>query len=273
MFGSLKLTLIFGVLIAGLVGGFVLYYKDTQNRLKVLQENNAKLETAVQTQSQTIDVLQSDAKKFAELNSKLRIKLDDAEKDKDEFDKDTVLNRFNYQLKKSGLKTFNTLKPDFNWACESINEIKSQYNLKKYIILFPFCSSHLSIKKWPYFNDLIKLILNKFSQDYKIIIAPGSKEIDDAKKINATCILDKDKSLNISQLTSLIKDSSFVVANDTGPAHIAAHVGAKGLALFGKHISASKVSIERQNFKPIEVADLNNLSAEKVFERLSSSIS
>ena len=196
-----------------------------------------------------------------------------AEKDKDEFDKDTVLNRFNYQLKKSGLKTFNTLKPDFNWACESINEIKSQYNLKKYIILFPFCSSHLSIKKWPYFNDLIKLILNKFSQDYKIIIAPGSKEIDDAKKINATCILDKDKSLNISQLTSLIKDSSFVVANDTGPAHIAAHVGAKGLALFGKHISASKVSIERQNFKPIEVADLNNLSAEKVFERLSSSIS
>ena len=57
MFGSLKLTLIFGVLIAGLVGGFVLYYKDTQNRLKVLQENNAKLETAVQTQSQTIDVL------------------------------------------------------------------------------------------------------------------------------------------------------------------------------------------------------------------------
>ena len=85
MFGSLKLTLIFGVLIAGLVGGFVLYYKDTQNRLKVLQENNAKLETAVQTQSQTIDVLQSDAKKFAELNSKLRIKLDDAEKDKDEL--------------------------------------------------------------------------------------------------------------------------------------------------------------------------------------------
>ena len=46
-----------------------------------------------------------------------------AEKDKYEFDKDTVLNRFNYQLKKSGIKTFNTLKPDFNWACESINEI------------------------------------------------------------------------------------------------------------------------------------------------------
>ena len=67
---------------------------------------------------------------------------------------------------------------------------------------------------------------------------------------------------------TLIKDSSFIIANDTGPAHIAAHVGAKGLTLFGKHTTAYKVSIERENFKVIEVTDLNKLSAEKVFERL-----
>ena len=60
--------------------------------------------------------------------------------------------------------------------------------------------------------------------------------------------------------------------NDTGPAHIAAHVGAKGLTLFGKHTTAYKVSIERENFKAIEVGDLNNLSAEKVFERLTNSL-
>jgi len=35
---------------------------------------------------------------------------------------------------------------------------------------------------------------------------------------------------------------------------------------------AYKVSIERENFKAIEVTDLNNLSAEKVFERLSNSL-
>ena len=66
----------------------------------------------------------------------------------------------------------------------------------------------------------------------------------------------------------MIKDSSFVVANDTGPAHIAAHVGAKGITLFGKHTTAYKVNIERERFKAIEVNDLKNLSAEKVFERL-----
>ena len=84
--------------------------------------------------------------------------------------------------------------------------------------------------------------------------------------------MDNGRALDISQLTSLIKGSSFVVANDTGPAHIAAHVGANGLTLFGKHIFASKVSIERDNFKPIQVEDLNKLSAEKVLERLSDNL-
>ena len=86
-------------------------------------------------------------------------------------------------------------------------------------------------------------------------------------------LLDNGRALDISQLTSLIKNSSFVVANDTGPAHIAAHVGVKGVTLFGKHTTAYKVSIERENFKAIQVNDLNNLSAEKVFEKLSNSLS
>jgi hypothetical protein len=63
----------------------------------------------------------------------------------------------------------------------------------------------------------------------KLLTAPGPSEINDAKDINALALLDNGRALDISQLTSLIKDSSFVVANDTGPAHIAAHVGAKGL--------------------------------------------
>ena len=194
------------------------------------------------------------------------------EDDKSEFDKNSVLERFNYQLKTSGLKTVNTLRPNFSWASSDIDEIKRKYDLKKYILLFPFCSPHLSIKKWPYYNDLIKLIINKFGEKFKVITAPGPKEINDAKKINAISILDNKKALDISQLTKLIQDSSFIVANDTGPAHIAAHVGARGLTLFGKHTTAYKVSIERENFKPIEVSDLNNLSAEKVLERLTNSL-
>ena len=193
-------------------------------------------------------------------------------KSKNEFDKNSVLERLDHQLTISGLRTTNTLKPDFSWASTDISQIKNQYDLKKYILLFPFCSTHLAIKKWPHYNNFIKMFLNKFGEEFKVITAPGPQEINEAKKIDAVSILDDGKALNISQLTKLIQDSSFVIANDTGPAHIAAHVGAKGLTLFGKHTTAYKVSIERENFKAIEVSDLNNLSAQKVLERLSNSL-
>ena len=158
--------------------------------------------------------------------------------------------------------------PNFSWSCTDISKIKSDYNLEKYIILFPFASSHLTIKRWPYYNDIINLIKEKYNENYKIVVAPGPNEISELKKINALCILDNGKALNISQLSKLIKDSSFVIANDTGPAHMAAHLGSKGLALFGSHASAILQSIERENFKAIQVSDLHKLSAEKVFEKI-----
>ena len=189
-------------------------------------------------------------------------------KSKEEFDKISVLERFEHQLRTSGLKTKNTLKPDFSWSCEDIKRILSEYKLSKYIILFPFCSPHLTIKKWPFYNELIETLKNKFNDEYQIITAPGPNEINDAKKINALTILDNGKALNISQLASLIKNSSFVVANDTGPAHMAAHLNVKGLTLFGSHTTAYKVSIERDNFKAIQVGDLTKLGHQKVFERI-----
>ena len=190
-----------------------------------------------------------------------------------EFDKNPVLDRFDHQLKTSGLNSLNVMKPDFSWACTNIDNIKKNYGLEEYIILFPFCSAHLQIKKWPYYNELIELIKNKYANKFRVIVAPGPSEINDAKNINAISVLDGEKILDIFQLSSLIKDSSFVIANDTGPAHMAAHLNTKGLTLFGKHTTAFKVSIERENFKAIQVDDLNKLSAEKVFERLSNSIS
>ena len=191
---------------------------------------------------------------------------------KEEFDKNPVLERFEHQLKMSGLKTLNTMKPDFNWSCVNIDEIKKEYKLNKYIILFPFCSVHLLHKKWPHYNELINLIKNKYKDQLNVVVAPGPEEIKDAEQINATCILNNGNPLNISQLATLIRDSSFVIANDTGPAHMAAHLNAKGLTLFGKHTTAFKVSIERENFKAIQVSDLNKLSANKVFEKIEEKI-
>ena len=190
-------------------------------------------------------------------------------KSKKDFDKNPVLDRFKHQLEVSGVKTNNTMFPDFNWACVNIDKIKKEYNLKKYIILFPFCSPHLTIKKWPHYNKFIEMVKNKFNDEYKILVAPGPLEIPMTKDVDADTVLNNGKALNISELASLIRDSSYVVANDTGPAHMAAHLGAKGLTLFGSHTTALKVSIERENFKAIQAPELSKLTVEKVFEKLS----
>ena len=192
---------------------------------------------------------------------------------KDDFDKESVLTRFEHQLKSSGIITNHVLQPDFSWSCGNIENVKKNFNLNKYILLFPFSSSHLTIKRWPYYNELIDKIHENFNDEYQIFIAPGPNEIEISKQIKAKCILDNSKALNISQLATLIKESSFVVANDTGPAHMAAHLNVKGLVLFGSHTTAQKVSIERENFKPIQVSDLSKLSSNKVFEKFKFAIS
>ena len=192
---------------------------------------------------------------------------------KGDFDNDSVLSRFDHQLKSSGINTSNTLSPDFSWSLSDITQIKNYYQLEKYIILFPFCSPHLTSKKWPYYNEFISMINEKLADKLKVVIAPGPNEIQEATNINALCILDNGKALDISQLAGLIKGSSFVVANDTGPAHMTAHIGSKGIALFGSHTTPFKVSIERENFKAIQAPELSKLSVEKVFERLSEIIS
>ena len=187
---------------------------------------------------------------------------------KEDFDKDSVLSRFDHQLKSSGISTSHTLSPDFSWSPSDISQIKNYHQLEKYIVLFPFCSPHLTSKKWPYYNDLILMINERLENKFRVVIAPGPGEIKDAASINALCVLDNGKALDISQLAALIKDSSFVIANDTGPAHMTAHLGSKGIALFGSHTTPFKVIIERDNFKAIQAPELSKLSAEKVFEKL-----
>ena len=180
------------------------------------------------------------------------------------FDKESVLKRFKIQLDKSNIKTNYTLKPNFSWATINIEKILNKYFNKKFILLFPFCSKKNSHKQWPYFNDLIKIIKSKHS-NFEIALAPGPSEIDEAKGIDSVSITDLNKPLNILQLAGLIAKSSYIISNDTGPAHMAAHLGKNGVAIFGQHTTPEKVSIKTDKFIPITTNNLNELSAEKVY--------
>ena len=91
-----------------------------------------------------------------------------------------------------------------------------------------------------------------------------------AKQLNAKVILENNQSVNIKMLVSLIHGAKFIIANDTGPAHIASHLDKKGLVLFGSHTSAKKVSIENFNFKALTVQNLEDLNVETVLNEIQS---
>jgi hypothetical protein len=75
------------VIVLGMVGGSVYgayyYYKDSQERIRILTENTAKLETAKQLQDDTINAMIEDREKFDELNKELQTSLDKANVYKD----------------------------------------------------------------------------------------------------------------------------------------------------------------------------------------------
>tara|TARA_Y100000590_G_scaffold462214_1_gene625768 strand:- start:2328 stop:3257 length:930 start_codon:yes stop_codon:yes gene_type:complete len=185
-------------------------------------------------------------------------------KNKKIFKNGSVLHRFKLQLDNSNIKTKYCLKPDFSWASIKVDNIINKYFGKKFVIFFPFCSPNLSHKKWPYFKELANIIKSKHS-NLEVAVAPGPNEINEAKEIDAVTILKNNEPLNIMELAGLILRASYVVANDTGPAHMAAHLNKKGIVLFGKHTTPEKVSIETDNFKAITVKDLNELNAEDVY--------
>ena len=187
---------------------------------------------------------------------------------KSDFDEEPVLKRMEIQLKKSGIKTENVKNSNLNWAVSNIRHITKDYINKKYILFFPFCSPKLTTKKWPYYSILISQLKVKYGNKYDMVIAPGPGEIEEAKSLNSKVILDKGKSLKINELISLIKNASFIIANDTGPAHICSHMNKSGLVLFGGHTSAHKVSIGSEKFKSISVKNLNLLKTETVMEEI-----
>ncbi len=193
--------------------------------------------------------------------------LEQGQKKKD-FDKDPVLDRMEIQLKKSGIETDYTKNIDLSWAVSDISRLTRRYANNDFILLFPFCSKKLPQKKWPYFKELIIRLKKDYKNKYPILIAPGPEEISEANELNAKTVLDNNEPLNIKTLISLINNAKFVIANDTGPAHIASHLDKKGLALFGNHTSAKKVSIENYNFKAITVANLADLNVDQVLDEI-----
>ena len=76
---GIKLIPIFLVIFALLGAGFFWYYNNTQQRISILTENNAKLTAVTETQKATIESLEASAAATAANISDLQTKLQAAE--------------------------------------------------------------------------------------------------------------------------------------------------------------------------------------------------
>ena len=187
---------------------------------------------------------------------------------KKDFDDYPVLDRMELQLKKSNIPTKHIKNIDLSWAKEDLSEIIKQYTNRDYVLVFPFCSKRHENKKWPYFKELISRIRREYKNNYSVLVAPGPGEFKEASQLNAKIIMDKEKTITIKMLISLISKAKFIIANDTGPAHIASHLKKNGIVLFGRHTTAKQVSIENENFKSINVDKLKDLSVDLVLNEI-----
>ncbi len=143
--------------------------------------------------------------------------------------------------------------------------LEKAHVMRSYIVLVPGCSARHPQKRWPHYGALAEKLIDA---GYTIVMAPGPDEMELARTIPGIRLTDTHGLLTWYELAGVFKRALFVVGNDTGPSHLAAHIGTQGLALFGNYSPAERTGIIRENFGVIEVEDLAALPVERVFDEV-----
>ncbi|MDR3497655.1 MAG: glycosyltransferase family 9 protein [Parvibaculum sp.] len=177
-----------------------------------------------------------------------------------------TLDRLAGQLKDAGLTIRHTRKPDVSWLADDVTPILDEAGVREpYIVLIPGCSARHPEKRWPYYAELAQRLIDEGQQ---VVMAPGPDEVELAKTIPGIRLQRKSGFFTWSELAGILKRAAFVVGNDTGPTHLASHLGTQGLALFGPYAPAALTGIERENFTAIEVQRLSALPVERVLDEV-----
>lgn len=169
-------------------------------------------------------------------------------------------------LAKNNIPNNFALKSDLSWLANDIKNIIKAYKIpKKYILMIPGSSRKHPEKRWPFFPELINLLIK---EKYSVISILGPDEIELEEKIPGIIL----KNLNWGDLAGIIKNAAFIFSNDTGPIHIAACMKKRGLIFFGPTTSPAKVGLELNNFIIKNTKDLRSLKASEVIKDFKSNL-
>jgi heptosyltransferase-2 len=100
----------------------------------------------------------------------------------------------------------------------------------RYVLICPFANGRVEFldRSWPAFPSFVR---QAHAAGIKVVIVPGPAEVDGARELYPDALALNGVALGV--YSALLQQAAVVVANDTGPAHMAAGVGARLLSIWG----------------------------------------
>lgn len=165
------------------------------------------------------------------------------------------------QLQQAGIATPHARQPNLTWLLTQSADIRTKHALPDaYVALLPGASRQHPAKRWPYYAALATQVMHAGVTPI-VILGP------DEQTLAASFSCQTLSGLDWCALAAVLAHAQAVVGNDTGPCHLAAHVGARGFALFGP-TSAERAEINTERFYGWQCEGLADLSVEDVWSRL-----
>jgi ADP-heptose:LPS heptosyltransferase len=173
---------------------------------------------------------------------------------------------FARHLSLAGIETRSTRTGDVSWLADDVSAILHRAGMAPgYVLLIPGASAAHDAKRWPYFPELAQR-LQELGR--RVVTVPGPAEMELCRTIAAEMLVPDEGYYDVFALAGLIRQAAFVVGNDTGPTHLAAHLRGPGLALFGDHAPATTTGIQHTSFTWLQAGKLDNLGLETVWQQV-----
>lgn len=171
-----------------------------------------------------------------------------------------VLERHARQLAAAGIEPVHAREPDPGWLAQPLPPALAARLGPRYAVLLPGASARHPQKRWPGYAALAQRLA---ANGWQVVSVPGPDEMDALGAMPGDVLLDDGRPLTIPRLASVLLGAGLVVGNDSGPTHLAAHLGCRGIALFdGRGASPQRVGILRPpRFEALVATPLASLDA------------
>ncbi|MGI4951381.1 MAG: glycosyltransferase family 9 protein [Janthinobacterium lividum] len=133
-----------------------------------------------------------------------------------------------------------------------------------YALLVPGAAPHRPGKRWPA-ERFGALAAGLWARGLRPVAVGGASERPLARAMQAVCpaVLDLTGGTTLRELAGLAAGAALAVGNDTGPMHLAAAMGCRGVVLFGSE-SDPALTAPRGRMAVLRVAALADLPVERV---------